>query len=154
MGVFLLSTETTPLRTCSKMKAYPRTPPPPVDTMFMAAMAMVLPWKIAEDFQSFVKKTKLWPSLYKSVSYKKMGLKSSRWSCLKACFMGYTFCLRTFLVRPSTGAQDHLPEHSKAMNEPQKTFKWPWKIKVSPTRLKFCLCATQKTCDLQILGIA
>ncbi len=24
--------------------------------MFMAAMAMVLPWKISEDFQSFVKK--------------------------------------------------------------------------------------------------
>jgi hypothetical protein len=24
--------------------------------MFMAAIAMVLPWKIAEDFQSFVKK--------------------------------------------------------------------------------------------------
>jgi hypothetical protein len=23
--------------------------------MFMAAMAMILPWKIAEDFQSFVK---------------------------------------------------------------------------------------------------
>jgi hypothetical protein len=29
---------------------------PPTDTMFMAAMAMVLPWKIAEDFQSYVKK--------------------------------------------------------------------------------------------------
>ncbi len=26
--------------------------------MFMAAMAMVLPWKILEDFQSFVKKKK------------------------------------------------------------------------------------------------
>ncbi len=37
---------------------------PPADTMFMAAMAMVLPWKIVEDFKSFVKKnTKLWPSL-------------------------------------------------------------------------------------------
>jgi hypothetical protein len=32
---------------------------PPVDTMFMAAMAMVLPGKIAEDFQSFVENTKL-----------------------------------------------------------------------------------------------
>jgi hypothetical protein len=39
------------------MKAYPQKPP--VDTMFMAAMAMVLPWKIVEDFQSFVKNTKL-----------------------------------------------------------------------------------------------
>jgi hypothetical protein len=32
---------------------------PPADTMFMAAMAMVLPSKIVEDFQSFVKNTKL-----------------------------------------------------------------------------------------------
>ncbi len=35
------------------MKAYPQNPP--ADTMFTAAMAMVLPWKIAQDFQSFVK---------------------------------------------------------------------------------------------------
>ncbi len=41
------------------------------------------------------------------------------------------------------------------MNESQKkTFKWPWKIKVSSTRLKFCFCATLKTCGLQILGNA
>jgi hypothetical protein len=39
------------------MKAYPRNPP--VDTMFMAVMAMVLPLKIVEDFQSFVKKKKI-----------------------------------------------------------------------------------------------
>jgi hypothetical protein len=32
---------------------------PPADTMFMAAMAMVLPRKIAEDIQSFVKNTTL-----------------------------------------------------------------------------------------------
>jgi hypothetical protein len=29
-------------------------PKPPADTMFMAAMTMVLPRKIGEDFQSFV----------------------------------------------------------------------------------------------------
>jgi hypothetical protein len=34
-----------------------------------------------------------------------MSLKSSHWSCLKACFKGYIFCVTTFLVRPSTGAQ-------------------------------------------------
>ncbi len=57
------------------MEAYPQKPP--VDTMFMAAMAMVLPWKIVKDFQSFVKKkkTKLWPSLKISVSCKKNGFK-------------------------------------------------------------------------------
>jgi hypothetical protein len=38
------------------MKAYPRSPLPPVDTMFMVAMAMVLPWENVEDFQSFEKK--------------------------------------------------------------------------------------------------
>jgi hypothetical protein len=73
----------------------------------------------------------------------KMGLKSSHWSCSKAWFKGYTFCFTTFL--------DHLLEHSEAMNEPQKTFKWAWKIKVSSTSSKFCLRASLKTCDLQFL---
>jgi hypothetical protein len=31
--------------------------------MFMAAMVMVLPWKIVEDFQSFVKKKNFDPHL-------------------------------------------------------------------------------------------
>ncbi len=31
---------------------------PPADTMLMAAMAMILPWKTVEDFRSFVKSTK------------------------------------------------------------------------------------------------
>ncbi len=53
-----------------------------------------------------------------------MSLKSSNCSCLKACFRGYTFCFTTFLARPST-------KHSETMKKPQKTFKWPWKIKVS-----------------------
>ncbi len=44
---------------------------------------------------------------------------------------------------------DHLLEHSKAMNKPKKTFKWPWKIKVSSTSSKFRLCASLKTCDLK-----
>jgi hypothetical protein len=35
------------------MKACPQNPP--ADNMFMAAMAMVLPRKIVEDFQNFVK---------------------------------------------------------------------------------------------------
>ncbi len=48
MGVFLQSTEA-----ILKWKLTPENPP--ADTMFMAAMAMVLPWKIAEDFQSIVK---------------------------------------------------------------------------------------------------
>jgi hypothetical protein len=146
MGVFLQSTEATPCEHLLNWKLTPKNSP--ADTMFMAAMAMVLPWKIVEDFQSFVKNTKLWPSLYKSVSCRKTGLKSWHWSCLKACFKGYTCCFTTCLVRPSTGAK---PSHERA---PKKTFNWPWKIKVSSTSSKFRLCASPKTCDLHILGIA
>ncbi len=43
-----------------------------------------------------------------------MGLKSSHWSCLKACFKGYTFSFTTFLVRPSTGAQQ---SHEQALKK-------------------------------------
>ncbi len=88
--------------------------------MFMAAMAMVPPWKIVEDFQNFVKNTKLWPSLQTSVSCKNMGSKSSHWSCLKACFNDYTFCFTTFLVRPSTRAQQ---SHDRAPKYVQMTLK-------------------------------
>ncbi len=59
--VFLQSTEATPCGHLLKRKLTPDKPP--ADTMFMAAMAMVLPWKIVEDFQSFVTNTKLWPWL-------------------------------------------------------------------------------------------
>jgi hypothetical protein len=60
-GAFLPSTEATPCGHLLKWKLTPENPP--ADTMFMAAMTMVLPWTIGEDFQSFVKNTKLWPSL-------------------------------------------------------------------------------------------
>ncbi len=66
-----------------------------------------------------------------------MGLKSSHWFCLKACFKDYTFCFTTFLVRPSTGAQQ---SHERALK------------KVSSTSSKFWLCASLKTFNLQILG--
>jgi hypothetical protein len=57
MGVFLRSTEATPCGHVLKWKLTPEIPP--ADTMFMAAMAMVLPWKIVKDYQSFVENTKL-----------------------------------------------------------------------------------------------
>jgi hypothetical protein len=64
--------------------------------------------------QSFVKQnTKLRPLLQKRVCCKKMALKSSHWSYLKACSKGHTFCFTTFW-------SDNLLEHSEAMNEPQK----------------------------------
>jgi hypothetical protein len=43
---------------------------------------------------------------------------------------------------------------AKPWTNPKKTFKCPWKIQVSSTSSKFCLCASLKTCDLQILGNA
>ncbi len=82
--------------------------------MFMVAMAMVLPWKIFEDFQSFVKTQNFNPHFKNLYLARKWILMSSPWSWLKACFNGYTFCFTTFLVRP------YLLEHSKTMNEPQK----------------------------------
>jgi hypothetical protein len=57
MGVFLQSTEATPCGHFLERKLTPENPS--ADTMFMAAMAMVLSGKIVEDFQSFVKITKL-----------------------------------------------------------------------------------------------
>jgi hypothetical protein len=42
-----------------------------------------------------------------------MGLKSSNWSCLKAWFKGYTLYFTTFLVRPSTEAQQSHERASK-----------------------------------------
>jgi hypothetical protein len=91
--------------------------------MFMAAMAMVLPWKIVENFPSFLQKYEtlaLSPSLSKSVSCQEMGLKSSHWSCLEACFKGYTFFFETFTVRPSIGAQR---SHERAPKNVQMTLK-------------------------------
>jgi hypothetical protein len=49
-----------------------------------------------------------------------MGSNSSHWSCSKAWFNGYTFCFTTFLVRPSTGAQQ---SHERAPKNVQTTLK-------------------------------
>jgi hypothetical protein len=51
-----------------------------------------------------------------------MGLKSSLWSCLKACFKGYTFYFTTFLARPSTGAQQsHERAPKKCSNDLERS---------------------------------
>jgi hypothetical protein len=39
---------------------------------------------------------------------------------LKACFKGYTLCFKTFLVRPSAGAQQ---SHEQAPKKVQMTLK-------------------------------
>jgi hypothetical protein len=99
MGVFLRSTEATP---CGghhlRWKLTARKTP-----CGHHAHGHGSPVKNRWRLSKFCKKnTKLWPSFYKSVSCKIMGLKSSHWCCLKACFKGYKFCFTTFLVRPST----------------------------------------------------
>jgi hypothetical protein len=54
-----------------------------------------------------------------------MGLKSSHWYCVKAWFKSYTSCSTTFLVRPSSGAQQ---SHERA----------PKKCSYDLERSKFC----------------
>ncbi len=60
-----------------------------------------------------------------------MSLKSSHWSCLKACFKGYTFCFTSFLVRPSTGAQRSHEQVSKNVQMTLKDQSYFNKFKVS-----------------------
>jgi hypothetical protein len=85
MEVFLESTEATP---CGHLLNWKFTPENPLaNTMFMAAMVMVLPWKIVEDFQSLVKSTKLWPSLmfYKSFGQTIYWSTAKPWTSPKKC---------------------------------------------------------------------
>ncbi len=137
-----------PMRT-SWMKAYPQNPPSNI--MFMPAGATVLPWKIVEDFQSFVKKIQNFDPHFKNLYLsKKIGIKSSHWSCLKACFKGYDSVLQHFW-------SDQQLKHRKAMNERapknvQMTLKN--EIKVSSTSSDFRLCASVEMCDLHISGNA
>ncbi len=142
----LQSTEATP---CGHLLKWRLTPGnPPADTMFIAAMAMVLPWKIAEDFQSFVKNTNFWPSLWKSVSCKKTGFKEITLVLFESLFQGLHILFYNIFGQTINWST------AKPWTSPKRTFKWPWRIKVSSTRLKFRLCASLKTCDLQIWGNA
>ncbi len=49
-----------------------------------------------------------------------MGLKSSHWSCLKACFKGYTFCFTTFW---SEHLQEAQQSHERVPKNVQMTLK-------------------------------
>ncbi len=86
MGVLLQNTEATPCGHLLKWKL--TTENPLLDTMFMAAMAMVLPWKIVEEFQSFVKKETLTLTL-KICILQENGFKELTWFIfLKSFFHG------------------------------------------------------------------
>jgi hypothetical protein len=60
-----------------------------------------------------------------------MGLNSSHWPCLKACFKDYTFCVTTFLVRPSTGAQQSQQRAPKNVQMTLKDQSFANKVEVS-----------------------
>jgi hypothetical protein len=76
-----------------------------------------------------------------------MGLYSSHWSCSKACFNDYTYCFTTFLVRPSTGAQQ---SHERAPKNVQMTLK----DQTFVNKFKVLFVCLPEVCDLQILGNA
>jgi hypothetical protein len=121
MGFFLQSTEATPCGHLLKWKLTPENPP--ADTMFMAAMAMVLPWKIVENFQSFVKKNyETFTLTLKICILQDNGFKRAHIGLVWKLVLRATHSVLQHFW------SDHLLEHSEAMNDPQNTFKWPWKI--------------------------
>ncbi len=124
MGVFLFqSTEATPCGHILKWKLNPKNPA--ADTMFMAAVAMVLPWKIPEDFQGFVKYKTLTLTL-KTCIFQENGFKELTLVLYESLFQGLHILIHNIFGQTiSTRAQR---SHERA---PQKKFKWPWKIKVS-----------------------
>jgi hypothetical protein len=131
MGVFLQSTEATP---CGHLLNWKLTRENhSADTMFMATMVMVLPWKIIIDFQSFVKIRNFDPH------FKNLYL-ARKWVWRAYIDLVWKLDLRATYSVLQHFWSDHLLEHSEAINKPQKTFKWPWKIKVSSTSSKFRLC--------------
>jgi hypothetical protein len=119
VGIFLKSTEATPWGYISKWKLTPENPP--VDTMSMAAIAMVLLWKIAEDFQSFVKNTKLWAS--KIWILQENGFKELKLVLFESLFLGLHILFNKIF------GQTIYWSTAKPRTSPKKTFKWPWKIK-------------------------
>ncbi len=152
MGVFLQSTEATPFGHLLKWKLTPENPPcrHHVHDRHGHGSPVKYRWR----FSKFCKKYEtLALTFKKSVSCKKMGLKSSHWSCLKACFKGYTFCLTRFLVRPSTGAQQSHERASKIVQIILKDQSFVNKFKVSfvflpedvrPTNFGKCLNMPQR----------
>ncbi len=81
--VFLRSTEATPCGHLLKWKLIPRKTP--CGHHVHGRHGHGSPVKNRWSYSKFCRKnTKLWPSLWKFVSSKKMGLKSLHWFCLKA----------------------------------------------------------------------
>ncbi len=127
MGVFLQSTQATPCGHVLKWKLNPENPP--ADTMFMAAMGMVRPWKIAEDFESFRKIRNFDPhfkNLYLARKWVWRAHFELVWKLVLRC---YTFCLQDFW-------SDHSLEHSKPINEPQKNVQMTLKDQSFVNRVK------------------
>jgi hypothetical protein len=100
------------------MKVYPETP------LRIPCSWPPWPWFSCEKslniFKVSFKKYETLTLTLKTVSCKKVNLKSSHWSCLKAWFKDYTFCFTKFFVRPSSGAQQ---SHERTPKSVQMTLK-------------------------------
>jgi hypothetical protein len=101
-------------------------------------MAMFSREKLLKIFKVSLKMQNIDPHFENLYLARKWVLKSSHWSCLSACFKGYTYCLTTFSITSPTGAQR---SHERA----------PKKRSNDLERSRFRLCASLKTCDIQIL---
>ncbi len=146
MKVFLLSVEATPWGHLLKWKLTPQKHP--CGHHVHGRHGHRSPVKIVEDFESFCKKKQNFDPHFKNLYL------ARKW--IQRAHIGIVWKL----VSRATHSvlkhfwSDHLLEQSKAVNERQKTLQWPWKTKVLSTGSKFRLCASLKTCDLQILGNA
>ncbi len=120
VGIFLKSTEATPCEHFSKSKPIPlKTPCPclpwPWFSHENSLKIFEVLWKIW-NFEIHFKK--------KSISCRKMGLKSSKWFCLKVCFYGYSkSCFTHFLFRRSTSWAEAQQSHEQAPRNAQMTWK-------------------------------
>jgi hypothetical protein len=117
MGIFLQSTEATSCGHHLKRKLTPKNPcGHHVHFRHIHGSPMKNRWR----FSKFNKKYETLTLTLKICILQENGFKELTMSCLQAWFKGYTSCFTTFLVRPSTGAQQ---SHERAQIYVQKTSK-------------------------------
>ncbi len=87
------------------------------ETMFMAAMAVVLPWKIVEDFQSFVKNTKLWPPFFLNLYLARKWVKELTMVLFESLIQGLHILFHNIF------GQTIYWSTAKPWTSPKKTFK-------------------------------
>ncbi len=144
MGVFLQSTEATP---CGYLLEWKSQKPPAghhVHDRHRHGSPVKNRWRFSKFREKYETLTLTLKNLYLA----------RKWVWKAQIVLVWKLALRATHSVLQHFCPDHLLEHSEAMNEPKKTFKWPWNIKVSSSSSEFRSCASLKTCDLQILGNA